>query len=152
MALIILAAGAGYAYYNKTRVSAYPLDPAINLDGKESIEFVPFELQYGVVSNAISTVTFYKGDYRTISERLEGRVQDIVKANPFLGGWYVTKRFFVSSQTGITCISASAAMQASGGKDASVPNTTGSDNCFVLSKLQTHHAWTGSHKSRAMQR
>jgi hypothetical protein len=86
MALLILAGGAGYAYY-KARTGGYPLDPSINLDHKESIEFLPHELKSGVMSNAISTVTFYKGDYRKVSERLEKRVEEIVKANPFLGGW-----------------------------------------------------------------
>jgi hypothetical protein len=91
MAFVLLA-GAGYAYYQKKQAeNAYPLDPSVNLEGKQTVEFLPMELRAGSLmsQNATTTITFYKGDYRTVQERMEQRVQEILQSNPWLGGWCV---------------------------------------------------------------
>ncbi|KAG7343352.1 hypothetical protein IV203_021297 [Nitzschia inconspicua] len=93
MALILLA-GAGYAYYkSQGNVSPeeYPLDSAICLEGKVAVDFLPLELRSPLLSNAVTTITFYKGDYRAIKEPLEQRVQEILSANPWLSGWLAKK-------------------------------------------------------------
>jgi hypothetical protein len=90
MAFILLA-GAGYAYYKSQQDAAaakeYPLE--VDLEGKTAIEFLPLELQSPLISKSVTTITFYKGDYRKIKDQLEQRVQDILQANPWLGGWCV---------------------------------------------------------------
>ena len=98
MALILLA-GAGYAWYQASQQSdaknIYPLDPSLETlfaqetNPMSSVGFLPREFKSGLMSNAITTVTFCKGDYRTIRHALEIRVQEILIANPWLGGWYV---------------------------------------------------------------
>ena len=93
MVFFVLLAGAGYAYYQQqTKGDEYPLDPSVNLENKQAIDFLPLELRSGLFSNATTTITFYKGDYREIRERLEGRVQEILQANPWLGGWCVLQK------------------------------------------------------------
>jgi hypothetical protein len=92
MALILLA-GAGYSYYasQKNQQPAYPLDPDLSLEGKESIDFLPLELKSSLFTNSFTTITFYNGDYRNVSGVIENRVQEILKANPWLGGWIAQK-------------------------------------------------------------
>ena len=91
--VFFLLAGAGYAYYkyqqDAATVKEYPLDPDVDLEGKTGIDFLPLELRSPLISNAVTTISFYKGDYRTIKDKLEQRVQEIVQANPWLGGWCV---------------------------------------------------------------
>jgi hypothetical protein len=93
MALMLLA-GAGYAWYQASQQQQaqekYPLDPNLNnLEGKIAVEFLPLEYKIGLLSNSLTTVTFYQGDYRTIVDGLRERVEDIIAANPWLGGWCV---------------------------------------------------------------
>lgn len=97
MALMLLA-GAGYAMYLKQQQQAQqdatPLDPAIDLSpeaGKIGVDFLPFELNSSVLTTSLTTITFFQGDYRTIQDALARRVEAILQANPFLGGWLAHK-------------------------------------------------------------
>lgn len=88
--VFFILAGAGYAYYKHRERSApklYPLDPDVDLEGKSAIDFLPLELRSPLISNSVTTITFYKGDYRVVKDRLEQRVHEILQANPWLGGW-----------------------------------------------------------------
>jgi hypothetical protein len=96
MAFILLA-GAGYAYYKNQQqgtasANPYPLDPDIDLDGKTCIDFLPMELRSALLSNSVTTITFYKGDYRKVRGQVEHQVQGILTANPWLAGWCVRER------------------------------------------------------------
>jgi hypothetical protein len=108
MALIFLA-GAGYAWYTSTQDGSsqqtpkYPLDPDLNLDDKESIDFWPLELRSSLLSNAHTTITFYNGDYRKIVNTVEQRVKEILAVNPWLGGWYVPKKLRRNVQSPPLC-------------------------------------------------
>ena len=119
MALILLA-GAGYAMYKQKQEQEpviefkdYPLDPAVlrffDTDGEnrdddgerndgsknknkiEFVDFLPSELSMGQYSNSLTTITFYEGDYRKIQNRLERRVNEVLKMNPWLGGRLAVK-------------------------------------------------------------
>jgi hypothetical protein len=92
--VFFLLAGAGYAYYKYQQDAAaipYPLDPDIDLDGKMCIDFLPVELRSALISNAVTTITFYKGDYRNMRGQLEHQVKEILATNPWLAGWCVMR-------------------------------------------------------------
>jgi len=102
MALLLLA-GAGYAAYKQQQqkeasaaggilqqAGSSQIDPNIDLSGMgitSSVEFLPHEMVGGIFSTSTTTITFYKGDYLDVKHFLEDRVHQILKVNPWLGGW-----------------------------------------------------------------
>jgi hypothetical protein len=90
MALILLA-GAGYAYYQTQQEEAantkYTLDEDVHLEGKSTIQFLPLELEAGILQASLTTVTFFDGNYQEAAPKLQRRVDRVLKKNPWLGGW-----------------------------------------------------------------
>ena len=71
------------------------------VEGKTSIDLLPLEQSLTILEHPISTISFYRtggsgsaaftttSDLDTTLAKLEGRVQAVVQANPWLGGWLV---------------------------------------------------------------
>jgi len=66
---------------------------ALFLQNKASIDLLPLEQTLLTMEHPINTVSFYSisssCDMEAVVKKLEGRVHEILKANPWLGGWYV---------------------------------------------------------------
>ena len=66
---------------------------ALFLQNKASIDLLPLEQTLLTMEHPINTVSFYSipssCDIDTVLKKLEARVNEILKANPWLGGWYV---------------------------------------------------------------
>merc|ERR1719491_2028105 len=102
MATLFLAA-AGYAAYKQhqekdtTReFKDYELDPdVLHLLKKskniESVRFLPSELTTGLKHISLTTITFYEGNYLNIKTKLERRINEVLKVNPWLGGRLAVK-------------------------------------------------------------
>lgn len=93
MALLLLG-GVGYAYYEARQREklASKTDPSLNLEELTAIDLLPHERRgAGILSTSTTTITFYKGDYRLVQDVLQARVQDVLVANPWLGGWLAQK-------------------------------------------------------------
>lgn len=58
-----------------------------DLSDKTAVDLLPLERSLGLFEAPISTITFMDGNPAAASSFLEGRVKDIVRANPWLGGW-----------------------------------------------------------------
>ena len=89
---IIIAAGAAYATYVSMKSSDMEMGEEVNLDEKTGINLLPFEHKLGLLEAPISTIAFFDGDYNLVAETLQLRVKDILKANPWLGGWLAKKK------------------------------------------------------------
>ncbi|KAL7449087.1 hypothetical protein ACHAWC_002128, partial [Mediolabrus comicus] len=65
---------------------------ALFLQNKASINLLPLEQTLLTMEHPINTVSFYSipssCDIDTVLKKLEARVNEILKANPWLGGWY----------------------------------------------------------------
>ena len=62
------------------------------LENKMAIELLPLEQSLSMLEWPIVTVSFYTcpaAHMEGVTHRIEQRVQDILKANPWLGGWIV---------------------------------------------------------------
>eukprot|EP00986_Skeletonema_menzelii_P011533 scaffold5956_cov155-Skeletonema_menzelii.AAC.3 len=66
---------------------------ALFLQNKASIDLLPLEQTLLMMEHPINTISFYSispsCDVEEVVKKLEGRVHEILKANPWLGGWYV---------------------------------------------------------------
>ena len=77
-----------YVVYKKQQSSELEaIDPAINLEGKTAVRFLPIEHSLGMLETPISTISFFSGNYKEIAPRLKQRVEEILRLNPWLGGW-----------------------------------------------------------------
>lgn len=63
------------------------------LEGKAPIELLPLEQKLTIFERPISTISFYEcpssTDSKALLRKLQSRVEIILKANPWLGGWLV---------------------------------------------------------------
>ncbi|VEU41511.1 unnamed protein product [Pseudo-nitzschia multistriata] len=55
------------------------------------VNFLPAEIKMCRYANSLTTITFYEGDYRKIRKDLERRVNNVLEANPWLGGRLAVK-------------------------------------------------------------
>lgn len=66
------------------------------VEGKTPIELLPLEQKLTIFEHPIATISFYdcasldSNDLTVVIGKLENRVKDIVKANPWLGGWLIS--------------------------------------------------------------
>ena len=97
---LIIAAAAYAAKANNEGTEDDSISPedidASFLEGKTPIELLPLEQKLTIFENPISTISFYEcsslipADFKSLVGRLENRVKDILRVNPWLGGWLVS--------------------------------------------------------------
>jgi hypothetical protein len=94
---LILAIGAGYAYYKRKNgvdidnngvmsKKITKIDPAIKLKGKTALSLHMFEKEMCMLELPITTVTFYDGNYEHITLSLKNQIELIIQRNPWLMG------------------------------------------------------------------
>lgn len=63
------------------------VEPVFDITDKTSVDLFPFEKSVAVYDTPCASITFFNGDPDAAAAYLTGRVEDIVSANPWLGGW-----------------------------------------------------------------
>jgi len=85
----VLIPVAMYVVYKRQQSSELvAMDPEIDLEGKTAVRFLPMEVEKaGMLECPINTISFFNGNYKEIAPQLKERVDDILRVNPWLGGW-----------------------------------------------------------------
>eukprot|EP00978_Attheya_sp_CCMP212_P018185 scaffold49463_cov47-Attheya_sp.AAC.2 len=85
---LLMVMGVAYAGYVKQQSSGdSELDPDIHLEGKTGVTLLPLEQTLSVFEAPMASIAFFDGSYQSAAEYLRPRMADIVKKNPWLGGW-----------------------------------------------------------------
>jgi len=87
----LIVIGAAYAAYQANANSQkddekIKIDPSINVRGKEVVQLHELEREMSILELPIGSISFFEGDYKAAAAHLERRVEEILKANPWLGG------------------------------------------------------------------
>jgi len=88
MALVLLASASYAAYVTKQKADLAKIDESIQLEGKTKLTLLPSE-QKAVVEIPITTLSWFDGDYQTVRDALQHRIDLIVVCNPYLAGWLI---------------------------------------------------------------
>lgn len=88
MPFVLIPVAMYVAYKHQQSSELEEIDPAIDLEGLSCIRFLTMEVEKaGMLESPITTVSFYNGNYKDVAPLLKERVDSVLKANPWLGGW-----------------------------------------------------------------
>lgn len=73
--------GVAYATSQRDR------EPPFDTEGKSSLNLLPLETDLSFLEPPVSTIAFLDGNADDIATYLRDRIDQIIKANPWLGGW-----------------------------------------------------------------
>jgi hypothetical protein len=88
MALTLLIAGAYAGYIAQQRAEMAKYDESIHLEGKTKVQLLMGE-RMDILEIPLTCLNWFEGDYRKVVPHLRQRMDEILKKNPFLGGWLI---------------------------------------------------------------